>query len=211
MLARDLRVGDERWSKGRRLSNDDLVRLADADFGDEITLLVLEAGEMHEDEAAIRLADAVAGKGLTRRGPVQSRIDLVAAHAGVLNVDVANLERINRIDPLEVFTAFDGQIVAKGDLVASVKVAPHVVPGVVVEQGARIAGFGSTPIVWVAPFIRSTVGVVVKESGSRQASGRRSKGSVRSWRRSATPTTMPISSSGRSIRLSRAASSSTSS
>ena len=61
MLARDLRVGDERWSKGRRLSNDDLVRLADADFGDEITLLVLVAGEMHEDEAATRLADAVAG------------------------------------------------------------------------------------------------------------------------------------------------------
>ena len=32
-------------------------------------------------------------------------------------------ERINRIDPLEVFTGFDGQIVDSGDLVASVKVA----------------------------------------------------------------------------------------
>jgi len=164
VLVRDLRVGDERWTKGRRLSDADLVRLADAEFADPISVIVLEAGEMHEDEAAARLADAVAGRGLTRRGPTQSRIDLLAAHDGVLNVDVANLERINRIDPLEVFTAFDGQVVARGALVASVKVAPHVVPGSAVEQGARLAGFGSTPVVWVAPFVRSTVGVVVKES-----------------------------------------------
>ena len=164
VLARDLRIGTKRWSKGRRLTDADLVELADADFGEPITVIVLEAGEMHEDDAAIRLADAVGGQGLTRRGPSQSRIDLVAAHDGVLNVDVANLERINRIDPLEVFTAFDGQVVAAGDLVASVKVAPHVVSGTVVEQGARIAGFGSTPIVWVAPFVRFSVAVVVKES-----------------------------------------------
>jgi molybdopterin biosynthesis enzyme len=164
VLARDLRIGSTRWSKGRRLSHEDLVDLADAEFGEPITVIVLEAGEMHEDDAANRLADAVAGHGLTRRGPSQSRVDLFAAHDGVLNVDVANLERINRIDPLEVFTAFDGQIVATGELVASVKVAPHVVPGTVVEQGARIAGFGSTPVVWVAPFIRSSVAVVVKES-----------------------------------------------
>jgi hypothetical protein len=163
VLARDLHVGEERWRKGRRLTADDLVRLGDADFAEPIAVIVLEAGELHEDDAAARLADAVAGRGLTRRGPTQSRIDLLAAWPGVLNVDIANLEKINRIDPLEVFTAFDGQIVATGELVASVKVAPHVVPGTVVEQGARIAGFGNSPVVWVAPFVRSTVGVVVKE------------------------------------------------
>ena len=164
VLARDLHLGDERWRKGRRLTADDLVRLGDAEFAEPIAVIVLEAGELHEDDAATRLADGVAGRGLTRRGPTQSRIDLLAAWPGVLNVDIANLEKINRIDPLEVFTAFDGQIVATGQLVASVKVAPHVVSGSVVEQGARIAGFGSSPVVWVAPFIRSTVGVVVKES-----------------------------------------------
>ena len=63
-----------------------------------------------------------------------------------------------------MFTVFDGQIVEKGDLVASVKVAPHVVDAAIVEAGARIAGFGSQPIVWVAPFTARRVGVVVKES-----------------------------------------------
>jgi len=63
-----------------------------------------------------------------------------------------------------VFTVFDGQIVERGDLVAAVKVAPHVVDAGIVEAGARIAAFGSQPIVWVAPFQARRVGIIVKES-----------------------------------------------
>lgn len=164
VLARDLTVSGARWAKGRRLSADDLAALAAADPGDPVTLLVPEPGELHEDDAALRLAAAVAGPGLTVRGPAQSRVDLIADAAGVLNVRVAELERLNRIDPLEVFTAFDGQVVERGDLVASVKVAPHLVEASVVDAGARLAGFGRHPLVWVAPFVRSRVGVIVKES-----------------------------------------------
>jgi molybdopterin biosynthesis enzyme len=110
------------------------------------------------------LASAVAGPGLTVRGPAQSRVDLLAEAHGVANVRVADLERLNRIDPLEVFTVFDGQIVEKGELVASVKVAPHLVEAAIVDAGARLAGFGSNPLVWVAPFVPRRVGVIVKES-----------------------------------------------
>ena len=123
-----------------------------------------DSNELHEDDAALRLAAAVGGPGLRSRGPIQSRVDLVAQQAGVANVRIADLERLNRIDPLEVFTVFDGQVVEAGDLVASVKVAPHLVDAAVVEEGARLADFGSRPIVWVAPFVPSRVGVIVKES-----------------------------------------------
>jgi hypothetical protein len=164
ILTRDVTIAGRRWSKGRRLSADDLAALMAASPGEPITVLVPEPGELHEDDAAIRLAAAVAGPGLTVRGPVQSRIDLHAQAAGVLNVRVAELERLNRIDPLEVFTAFDGQVVEQGDLVASVKVAPHLVDAATVDAGARLADFGSRPIVWVAPFVPSRIGVLVKGS-----------------------------------------------
>jgi len=164
ILARDIVVGGTRWTKGRRLSADDLAALASAEPGDPVSVLVAEPGELHEDEAALRLATAVAGPNLAQRGPVQSRVDLIAEVPGVLNVRIADLERLNRIDPLEVFTAFDGQVVAAGDLVASVKVAPHLVDAATVDAGARLAGFGSHPLVWVAPFVPSRVGVIVKES-----------------------------------------------
>ena len=164
ILARDLTISGQRWSKGRRLSTDDLTVLATAEAGDPVTILVPEPGELHEDDAAMRLAAAVAGPGLTIGAPVQSRVDLRAEAAGVLNVRIAELERLNRIDPLEVFTAFDGQVVEKGDLVASVKIAPHLVDAATVDAGARLADFGSRPIVWVAPFLPRRVGVIVKES-----------------------------------------------
>jgi Probable molybdopterin binding domain len=164
ILTRDLTVGSQRWSKGRRLTADDLAALAAAPAGEPVTVLVPEPGELHENDAAIRLAAAVAGPGLTVRGPVQSRIDLLAEAPGVLNVRIADLERLNRIDPLEVFTAFDGQVVEAGDLVASVKIAPHLVDAATVDAGARLAGFGSHPLVWVAPFLPRRVGVIVKES-----------------------------------------------
>jgi hypothetical protein len=164
ILARDLTVAGERWSKGRRLSNDDLEALGRAEPAESVTVLIVEAGELHEDEAAARLAQAVAGPGLEVRGPNQSRIDLLAASAGVVNVRIPELERLNRLDPLEVFTVFDGQIVERGDLVASIKVAPHVVEAATVEAGVRLADFGTQPLVWVAPFIAGRVGVIVKES-----------------------------------------------
>lgn len=163
VLTRDLVVDGERWSKGRRLTARDLDRLGAFD-GEVGVVLVPEAGDLHEDDAAMRLADAVAGPNLERRGPSQSRVDLVAAASGVLHVRIAELERLNRIDPLEVFTALDGQVVERGMLVASVKVAPHLVPAELVTAGARIAAFGRRALVWVAPFVPMRVAVVVKES-----------------------------------------------
>lgn len=164
ILTRDLTVGGKRWSKGRRLSEEDLLALAAAEPAAAVAVLVASGNELHEDEAALRLAKAIAGPGLDVRGPNQSRLDLLASVNGVVTVRIAELERINRLDPLEVFTVFDGQVVEKGDLVASVKVAPHLVDAGVIEAGARIAGFGSQPVVSVAAFVARRVGVVVKES-----------------------------------------------
>ena len=172
VLTGDLQVAGERWPKGRRLSATDLATLAAADpsavVGQRergrasLTVLILDDGDVHEDEAALRLAAITAGGGLTRRGPAESRVDLLAAAAGVVHVRIALLERINRIDPLEIFTVLDGQVVAAGDLVASTKVAPHFVPASVLERAASIvAGRG---IVGVAPFVPRRVSVVVKES-----------------------------------------------
>jgi hypothetical protein len=166
VLPRDLRVGGERWAKGRRLSPDDLARLAadpDALGGEPISVLVPEAGDVHEDEAAVRLAAAVAGPGLTTRGPAESRVDLLAAVDGVVRIRVPALERLDRIDPLEVFTVFDGQVVRKGDLVASVKIAPQLVGGAALAAGEVLARRGG-PVIRVRPFRPTKVGVLVKES-----------------------------------------------
>ena len=180
VLARDLVVAGGRWSKGRRLSAADLALFAASPPSsvDAVAVIVPEAGDLHEDEAADRLARAVAGPGLEIRGPVQSRVDIVAAADGVVHVRTAELERLNRLDPLEVFTRLDGSIVSAGDLVASAKVAPHVVPGSILTAAEVITRAGARPLVRVAPFRPMSVAVVVKES-LRAADRPRFEGSVR--------------------------------
>ena len=164
VLTRDVAIGGVRWSKGRRLSEADLAEVAGAAAGPAVTVLCPDPGEVHEDEAGLRLATAVAGgdAAVTLRGPAQSRVDLVAAAAGVVAVRVSALERLNRLDPLEVFTLFDGQVVAPGALVASVKVGPHLVAEAVLAAGESIARRGG-PLVRVRPFRPVRIAVLVKE------------------------------------------------
>lgn len=163
VLARSTTVGHERWSKGRRLDATDVTRLLHgATDSRPLTLLLLEPGDLHEDDAAIRLAGAVAGPGVELRGPSESRVDLLAIHDGVLRVRVLTLERVDRIDALEVFTRLDGQVVSAGHIVASVKVAPPAVPRSLVEAAERV--IGREGLVRVLPYRRCVVGVVVKEA-----------------------------------------------
>lgn len=161
---RDVPVAGRRIPKGRRLTADDLEAIAAAPSAPEITVLLMDPGEVHEDEAATALAEAVAAgdaRGLRALAPNQSRVDLVAGAAGVVAIRLPALERINRISPLEVFTVFDGQVVAPGDLVASVKVAPHVVAGAVLAEGIALAR--RVALVRVRPFRPVTVAALVKE------------------------------------------------
>ncbi len=179
VLTRDLLVGDERWSKGRRLSIDDLDSLARKPVrargpwaagrgGDQspllVSVLVPDPTDIHEDEAALRLAAAIAGASVTIRGPSESRVDLIASHAGELRIDVHGLELLDRIDPVAVFTGLDGQILSEGQIAASVKVGPHLVPVQAIERAEAVLRRRRRPLVEVRPFARRRVAALVRET-----------------------------------------------
>ena len=167
VLTRDLEVAGERWAKGRRLSPGDLARIEAAlpvVAARPISVLLPEPGDVLEDDAARRLAAAVGGGGLIAGEPVQSRVDLRATEPGVVHVRARLVDRLNAIDPIEVFTILDGRVVEAGALVASVKVAPHLVPEGVVARAEAVAGrAGGRGVVFVAPFRPRRIAAVVKE------------------------------------------------
>ena len=164
VLTRDLRVGEERWTKGRVLSASDLDALVDA-ASFPLSVLIAEPGDVHEDVAAERLAGLVAGEGLATRGPNESRIDLRRQRRPACSMcSVGVLEGLNEIDAVEVFTAFDGSIVREGQIVASVKVGPHLVAAGVLEAAAGVVAAGADPPIRVAAFVPKRVAVVVKEA-----------------------------------------------
>lgn len=163
VLARTVMVDGERWSKGRLLNWAEAHHLArHASDPRPVTLLLLDADDLHEDDASLRLARAVAGPGVATREPAESRVDLIAAQDGVLRVRVSALARVDRLDMLEVFTRLDGQVVPAGSVVASIKVAPNVVPATLVERAERV--IGASGLVRVLPYGRWVVGIVVKEA-----------------------------------------------
>jgi len=104
----------------------------------EVHLVELEPGDLHEDEAARRLAAALSGRGLQAQRPVQSQARLIAQHRGLVRVRADAVDAINSLGYISVFTLMDGQAVAEGEEVAGCKVTPVAVPGSLIEAAEKI-------------------------------------------------------------------------
>ena len=132
MLVHDL---GRRLRKGSVLAASDLEELRAAG---EIHVVELEPGDVHEDDAARRLAAALSGPNLEARSPVQSQARLVATRRGLVRVRSEVVDGINTLGAVSVFTVMDGQAVAEGEEVAGCKVTPVAVPGALIEEAERI-------------------------------------------------------------------------
>jgi hypothetical protein len=159
VITEDVKIGERRLRKGHRLVADDFSLLGELDR--PIHAVVLEPGDVHEDDAGARLAAAVAGPGLEIRGPQFSRYNLVAAVKGLLRVEQEILLRLNRLPGVAIFTLEDRIPVVPGKIVTGVKVTPVAVAEETVQEAERIAGI--TPVVQVVPFQPLRVGVISTE------------------------------------------------
>jgi molybdopterin biosynthesis enzyme len=147
--------------KGRILSRADWPVVARAGIA-ELHVVRLQPGDIHEDEAARRLAEVVAGPGIDRHAPVESQVRLSAAVNGIFQVDVVQLQALNSVEDISVFTLFDGQLVSKGKTVAGVKVTPFVVPEKRLAEATELLA-GRHGIVQVLAFQPMRVAILVRE------------------------------------------------
>ena len=101
------------FKKGHVISEEDISKLLS--LGKErLYVLKISDDEVHENEAAERLAQAIAGRGVRLSDEVrEGKVSLYAAHDGLLKVDVAGLERLNRHDDLMCATRHTNSLVKK--------------------------------------------------------------------------------------------------
>jgi hypothetical protein len=128
----------------------------------EVHLVELEPGDVHEDEAARRLAAALAAPGLEARPPVQSQARLIASRRGLVRVRSDLVDAINALGSVSVFTVMDGQAVAEGEEVAGCKVTPVAVPGRLLDEVDRLSRERG-PVVELVPFLPLRTFVVATE------------------------------------------------
>lgn len=150
------------FKKGHIIKEEDVPELLK--LGKEnIYILDLEPGDVHEDEAGVRLATAVAGAGVVWCGPKESRVNLFAECDGLLKINVQALEAINDLPDVILSTLPNNTVIQKGDMLSGTKVIPLVVAEktvAAVEDICRQAGW----VVRVLPFQKVNVGVVITGS-----------------------------------------------
>jgi hypothetical protein len=107
---------------------------------DHIYLLTLEADEIHENEAADILAQALAGDGIIlRAGPDEGKITLASARDGLLRVNTQSLYQFNLLGEVMCSTLHDNTPVRKGEIVAGTRLIPLVGKRSLVDEAAAIA------------------------------------------------------------------------
>ncbi|OGP53545.1 MAG: molybdopterin-binding protein [Deltaproteobacteria bacterium RBG_13_52_11] len=111
------------FKKGHIVHEDDIPLLLDAG-NDYIYVLELQEGELHEDEAGMRLAQAIAGPGITWSPPEEGKVSLRAQWKGLLRIDVPLLTWINSMEDIIISTLHDHTPCQEGMTVAATRVIP---------------------------------------------------------------------------------------
>lgn len=116
--------GNKLLGKGKFLNTDDIALLRQHGY-DTVIVAQLEAADLHENEAARRIGEAVAGYNVRVVAPGVGRANVMATATGVLRVNVSTLEKINNIDMgITIATKREHTLVCAGELVALVKIIP---------------------------------------------------------------------------------------
>jgi molybdenum cofactor synthesis domain-containing protein len=135
----------------------------------QIYVLQLRPGELHEDEAARRMARAMVGKGIRLRGPKEGKIEFLAKDLGLLKVNLRALEKINTVGSIILATRHNDSWVRPGETLAGTRSIPLTIREARVkrvEEICRKAG----PVLEVLPFRAKKVGILI--TGSEIFEGR---------------------------------------
>ncbi len=160
--------------KGRAFKRGHIIRPEDVatllSLGKEhIYVFDLAEGYVHEDDAAVRIATAVAGNGISLSGTSEGRVNLFAETDGLVRVNAKALHAMNAVDEIVIATIHNNQQVAKGRPLAGARVVPLAVREEKVRHIEAICR-ANAPIVTVLPFRHLRVGVVT--TGSEVYHGR---------------------------------------
>jgi molybdenum cofactor cytidylyltransferase len=164
ILAHTVRLPGRVLKKGTVLDEAAIVLLREAGRRDVIAAR-LESGDVPEDEAADRIADALMAPLIARSRAATGRVNLFAESPGLFTLDAALIERINAVDEsVTIATLPNNSVVDTKEMLATIKIIPFAVPGrvlAVVEAIAR--GRRANAALAMHPFQPLSVGLVLTE------------------------------------------------
>jgi hypothetical protein len=152
--------------KGRAFKKGHIIRAEDVDhlkrLGKEhIYVLELGPDEIHENEAALRMAEALSGPGVAfSREPVEGKLNLLATEPGLLKVDVAALTAFNLLGEVMCATLHTNTLVQEGEQVAATRLIPLVGGRELVEKAVSTAS-ANGGIISIKPLRQARAALII--------------------------------------------------
>ncbi|MDD3193822.1 MAG: molybdopterin-binding protein [Oscillospiraceae bacterium] len=155
------------FKRGHRIRPEDIPALLDCG---KRTVFVWEetAGEIHEEDAALRLAAMSKLDNAHYTGPSEGKMLLIADEGGMLRVDTELLREINSIGDITIATMPDHYPVEKGARLASMRIVPLVTKEEQIVRAEELCR-GRT-LLSLRPYQQKKIGVIV--TGSEVYHGR---------------------------------------
>lgn len=170
--------GGGRLRKGKVLAPGDLAALRAAGLL-EVTVARLGPGDVAEDDAALRLAQALVGDdpGLRLQPVGTGRVNIMAEGPGLARIGAAQVHAVNAADPaITLATVPEWQRMDPGGMVATVKIIAYAVPGAPLDA-ACAAGAGAlalaAPVLRSAALIQTSVGAGESAAKGQHVTGER--------------------------------------
>jgi molybdopterin biosynthesis enzyme len=133
-------------------------------IGKEHIYVIEDTGtDVHEEDAARRLAAAFAGLEFSKSGVKEGRIDLISPINGLFKVNVPLLNEINYIEGIALSTRHNNTVCQPGMVLAGTKIVPLYIAE---EELAKVEALcrSKGKALKIMPFILKKVGVVVTGS-----------------------------------------------
>jgi hypothetical protein len=148
------------FRKGNTVCDEDICHLQRLGKN-QLYVIDLAEDEIHENEAAAIMAEALAGEGIVWKDePREGKINLLAGRDGLFSVKSAALAAFNMVDEVMCATLHNHTQVKKGDLVAGTRAIPLVMKRAPVERAAAIAKQNGS-VLSVLPLRGAKVGLVI--------------------------------------------------
>ncbi len=125
-----------------------------------IYTLSLSDKDIHEDDAALRIASAICGKRLRWTDPKEGKSNMISEKDGLLKISTTGLLEINRMDNIIVSTLKNNFPCHAGQTVAATRIIPLTIEA---EKIAHVESLAQAfhPIIRVLPYKRMKVGAIV--------------------------------------------------
>lgn len=120
------------------------------------------AGEIHEEDAALRMAAMAPVPGAHYTPPAEGKVVLMADARGMLRVDTALLQQINAIGDLTISTLPDHYPVEKGMRLASMRIVPLVTKEEQIIEAERLCA--GKKLLDLLPYRPRKAGIIITGS-----------------------------------------------